>query len=717
MGQMNMRPAARAAAAVAGRRRRVILVGSAAALLLALILVTATRVFRHRPGGARAGAAATDEPVSTTAPGSADAGGDVVRVIAWSRERVLASGAPEVCFLRHADDGGGEWHSDIVKQVDVNTKGAWLVLDSRGRPHVFYVQQHTIRHAQRHGAGWVSEALVAAARPPIACAAGPDDALHLSYADRRGALFTATSKDGWKPHAVGAGRRPSLRCSREGVVHVAWQGAGDRIRYACSNDWARVEEVLAVPGHAPSLALRPGGQPVVAVSARARDGRMSVFTRRSGKWAEIAGWSLSPREDPEGIEAADCAAASDAAGTVHVAWSDRTPGGPAWPDRVRYATSRDWSAVRDLADVSWAFALAAGPDAVHFAGWTAAPCIIDRGLVHGRYGEADGLQTVWLGGDWWPGLDVDAGGRAHLAWTSRDRLVVSVGQLRGAARDHVAPRIDVVLGGGVTFEMVYVPAGTFVMGDRAVADNPPHTVRLLKSLYVAACPVTVRQYAVFAERTGRRSARLMSTPDGGVRPGWRAPGFEQEPSEPVVMVSWHDAGAFCRWLSDETGRTVRLPTEAEWEYCCRAGRGGGAARFPWGRAWPPTDGIGNYAAAHHQALYGNRVKAISGYLDEHVFTAPVAGYPCNPWWLHDMGHNVSQWCADRYAEKTCAVDCTDPRGPAQGEERVRRGGSWQTSTLPAALTARRGHAPPATVDSTTGFRVVCEIEAAGPSAD
>jgi formylglycine-generating enzyme required for sulfatase activity len=218
-------------------------------------------------------------------------------------------------------------------------------------------------------------------------------------------------------------------------------------------------------------------------------------------------------------------------------------------------------------------------------------------------------------------------------------------------------------------EFVLVPAGTFTMGSprrepghEEGEGRHQHEVRITRPYFIGVCPVTGEQYA-----------KVM----GGDPSKFRG----QE--RPVDSVSWHDAVGFCARLSKD-GRTYRLPTEAEWEYACRAG-GNGA--YCYGD--DPAD-LDRYA--WYLANAGDR-------------TRPVGLKLPNAWGLHDVHGNVWEWCQDWYGPY--AQDPSDdPAGPAEGAYRVTRGGSWFDYPLPLRCAAR-GRNMPANRSDDQGFRVVC----------
>jgi formylglycine-generating enzyme required for sulfatase activity len=219
------------------------------------------------------------------------------------------------------------------------------------------------------------------------------------------------------------------------------------------------------------------------------------------------------------------------------------------------------------------------------------------------------------------------------------------------------------------------------------------------------------------------------------------PSFQQGPDEPVVNVTYADAGAFCEWLTESerrqgrlvAGQEYRLPTDAEWSLAAGLldeqgatpeAKGRGDYRlFPWGRAWPPPDDAGNYAGAEagtnrlkylapamYPGMYrdGQKVKAvseesgagvISGYRDGFPKTAPVGSFPPNPFGLYDMGGNVWEWCADRY--------------DATNAWRVWRGGSWDDFAPGMIALTHRASDHESGSSEVCGFRCVLDLNGRG----
>jgi formylglycine-generating enzyme required for sulfatase activity len=191
------------------------------------------------------------------------------------------------------------------------------------------------------------------------------------------------------------------------------------------------------------------------------------------------------------------------------------------------------------------------------------------------------------------------------------------------------------------------------------------------------------------------------------RYSWRNTGFAQDDDHPVANVTWNDAVALANWLSKIEGRRYRLPTEAEWEYTCRAGSRG---RYSSGDDPQALTAIANTfdqdAVAHWPKW---RSFALPG-KDGHAFTAPVGSYAPNAFGVHDMHGNVWEWVADWHDENYYAVSpVDDPQGPATGEVRVRRGGSWHTWSLYARCAYRNWNSPE-TRYTLLGIRLLREAE-------
>ena len=228
----------------------------------------------------------------------------------------------------------------------------------------------------------------------------------------------------------------------------------------------------------------------------------------------------------------------------------------------------------------------------------------------------------------------------------------------------------------------------------------------------------VKDFAAFVEATKPELTEGMWSLDVEARmwtqsgATWRSPGFDQEPDHPVVGVNWHDAKAFCRWLTAHERATgavsgdheYRLPTSAEWSAAV------GSATYPWGEQWPPPVGAGNYYGEENP---GPAKHVIAGFFDGAVRTAKVGSYAPNRYGLYDLGGSVWEWCEDWYRKEMNTVE-TRQENPDLGDDgdgstfRVLRGGCWDRGQgrrvfLQSSLCAR---AAPDRRDARGGFRVV-----------
>jgi len=229
----------------------------------------------------------------------------------------------------------------------------------------------------------------------------------------------------------------------------------------------------------------------------------------------------------------------------------------------------------------------------------------------------------------------------------------------------------------VGMEFLWIPAGTFLMGspdsdaDAYADEKPQHSVRIERGLWMAAKEVTRGQYKQFVEETGHAETAWQTV-------------FEGETDEhPVVKVSWDDAIKFCEWLSKKEGITYDLPTEAEWEYCCRAGT---TTKYSFG---DDAAKLGQYAWHEDNA---------------EQTTHPVGQLEPNPWGLYDMHGNVWEWCKDNKRKYT-KEGYADKLSAYSGKGRVVRGGSW-SDQLGSCRCANRLGVEAGDRDPLSGFRIV-----------
>jgi formylglycine-generating enzyme required for sulfatase activity len=250
----------------------------------------------------------------------------------------------------------------------------------------------------------------------------------------------------------------------------------------------------------------------------------------------------------------------------------------------------------------------------------------------------------------------------------------------------------------VGMKFVLILDGTFTMGSPETevgrgSDESQHEVTITRPFYLGVYEVTQGQY----ERVMGKNPSFFA-PTGG---GKQRLGKKATDDHPVENVSWNDAVAFCKKLgerSDEqaAGHTYRLPTEAEWEYACRAGT---TTPFHYG------SDLDSYKANFNGLIYAAYGKAGAGPFFR--CTVKVGDYQPNAWGLYDTHGNVQEWCADWYAADYYYAKSpkADPPGPATGAERVLRGGGWPNSGK-AVRSAVRNKLPPDEKHYSAGFRVV-----------
>jgi formylglycine-generating enzyme required for sulfatase activity len=238
-----------------------------------------------------------------------------------------------------------------------------------------------------------------------------------------------------------------------------------------------------------------------------------------------------------------------------------------------------------------------------------------------------------------------------------------------AAGTQTAPALD--LGNGLAIELIPIQPGTFMMGsDKGEPDERPiHKVTISRDYLIGKYEVTQEQW----------EAVMGSMPAGF-----------KGPRRPIESVTWEEAVAFTKALSLRTGRTARLPTEAEWEYACRAGT---TTEYVFG------DSVEQLP--QHGWFSGN-----SG-----LVTHDVGGKPPNPWGLYDVHGNVWEWCLDwfdvGYYANSPAID---PRGPESGTHRALRGGGYVGRDRILRSADRAGHRPTEKYKD-LGLRVLVEVEA------
>ena len=271
---------------------------------------------------------------------------------------------------------------------------------------------------------------------------------------------------------------------------------------------------------------------------------------------------------------------------------------------------------------------------------------------------------------------------------------------------------------------------------RPLAEEPAHVTFITRPFFIAKHEVTVAQFSAFVRATGHEPAPdgIVGFEDPGLnqhgrrelRPfakkpvfSWKSPGFEQGDDHPVVGVSWDDAQAFCRWLTQKEGQTYRLPIEAEWELACKAGT---QTNYSWGQTHVARfQRYANLADSDFEAAvpeFASLQWFVTGPGDGSVFTNRVGGYEPNPEGLFDVHGNVWEWCQDKFTDTTYNR-WRDPLSiavnPVNEDEdwnrladwRVLRGGSFAVAPRMGRSSAR-SYFPRDDAACYIGFRVVRE---------
>lgn len=281
---------------------------------------------------------------------------------------------------------------------------------------------------------------------------------------------------------------------------------------------------------------------------------------------------------------------------------------------------------------------------------------------------------------------------------------------------HLGTTVETTNTQGAT--LLLIPPGEFVMGssDEQIAEvmrvaelvgadptaknripkaeRPQHRVTISQPFWMSATEVTIGQFKKFALASGFKSdaekAAIVAGPNAP-QPvqTYLSPGYAVTDDFPVATVTWKDAVAYCEWLSQQEGVIYRLPTEAEWEYACRAGT---TTLYYFGDDRADLDRHAWYESNNGRIAH------------------PVATKLPNPFGLYDMYGNVSEWCHDRWQENAYGTaSSVDPQGPLSGEDRVTRGGGMTHASATRCRSAFRAFDTPLYRPNHNGFRVVREV--------
>jgi len=263
------------------------------------------------------------------------------------------------------------------------------------------------------------------------------------------------------------------------------------------------------------------------------------------------------------------------------------------------------------------------------------------------------------------------------------------------------------LADGVEMEMRLIPAGEFVMGNPAGDRDERQVARVKidKPFWIGTCEVTNAQYAAFDAKHDSRYIDEAGKDHGG--PGFKA----NSPTQPVIRISWNQAVAFCKWLSEKSGKTISLPTEAQWEWACRAGT---ATDMSFGAVDSDYGKFANFADQTAAKRQGTRRGSLTPFVADKTFSdgqqivCNVGSYSPNAWGLKDMHGNVAEWT--RSAFKPYPYKDDDGRNDTnvQGPKTI-RGGSWHDRPKRSTSSYRLPYQSHQKVYC-VGFRVICEVK-------
>jgi len=266
--------------------------------------------------------------------------------------------------------------------------------------------------------------------------------------------------------------------------------------------------------------------------------------------------------------------------------------------------------------------------------------------------------------------------------------------------------------GGATIKLVRIPAGAMVMGDTngLLDERPVSAVKIGRAFWMATTEITNAQYRLFDPSHDSRLENGAFLQFSEAERGFSM----NAPTQPVVRVSWLEAMAFCRWLSEKTGQNFTLPTEAQWEYACRAGT---ASAMNYGDVGVDHGKLANLADINVKQMsalgWGLPHGAIppwhpsdGKFNDGARVSTEVGKYLPNAWGLHDMHGNVCEWTRSDYRPYPY-LDDDGRNGCSPAGSKAVRGGSWYDRPIEARSSFRLSYLPHQGVYD-VGFRVICE---------
>jgi len=275
-------------------------------------------------------------------------------------------------------------------------------------------------------------------------------------------------------------------------------------------------------------------------------------------------------------------------------------------------------------------------------------------------------------------------------------------QLKSAVGGKTTRSVD--LGDGVKLELTRIPAGEFVMGDvngecdeRRVA-----RVRVDRPFWMGTLEVTNAQYAAFDAKHDSRYIDMSGKDQN--KPGYPA----NRPGQPVIRITWSQAMAFCKWLSEKTGRKFTLPTEAQWEWACRAGTDTALSYGDLAADFSKYANVADSSAKRVQGTSKMRLPPFitaQAFADGQIIVCDAGGYTPNAWGMKDMHGNVSEWTKSAY--KPYPYSDSDGRNDGSTGRKVVRGGSWRDRPKRCRSAFRLDYESYQRVFN-VGFRVICE---------